>query len=131
MENKLFDIEPIEVERSFQIDHYKGNRVLLKIMRLMEKDGIYKVERTKKMDFFILRIKTKVDEYKALENLKFEIISYIADHFPKNYLFDFSGCPLGFIYSFWIRGTAGEIKVYHRIKEINKNSLMPVKQINI
>lgn len=120
-----------ENKYEFVVEHYKGNRIVLKIMRLLERDGVYEVKRFNDKCIFVLRISSNLSEDDSFKKLVYEIISYIADHFPKNYLFDFSGCPLGFVYSFSIRGPGNDLKIYHRIKEINKNSIIPENQINI
>tara|TARA_R110000851_G_scaffold311414_1_gene471583 strand:- start:304 stop:714 length:411 start_codon:yes stop_codon:yes gene_type:complete len=131
--SQLFEIKPESREVKFDLYTYRNNRIVSKLMRLLKDDGIYKI--TKKHStpesviFGVSIISDKKLGY-VYSDLKKEIISYIPDHFPANYQFDFNGEKLGFTKSFRVYGMDGIfLDISHRIKEINKKSLMPDVQI--
>lgn len=128
---KLFDIKANERELIFKLETYKGNRIALKIIRLLKADGIYKVRESYLGEIRIFEVRTNSDleESEAGGKLKEEIISYIPDNFKVNYRFNFKEAPLGFVRSFCVRDSEDKIifDVYHRIQEIRTNgaSVMP------
>lgn len=138
--NKLFDIPATPVERVFLVEAYAGNRIAVKLMRLLKADKIYKVKRLRdnNKDFTIFEVSINSTETleTAFKKLKEEIISYVPDNFAPNYLFSVGVLKMGFTYSFRL-STINELSpdfrqslFFHKIKEINKNSVMPTKQIH-
>lgn len=136
--NKLFDIPATPVERVFIVEAYAGNRIAVKLMRLLKADKIYKVKRLRdnNKDFTIFEVSINSTETleTAFKKLKEEIISYIPDNFAPNYLFSVGIVKMGFTYSFRLSHGEGlntlTALFFHKIKEINKNSVMPTKQIH-
>lgn len=125
-------VKPVPVDRLFILRTYKGNRIAIKLMRLLKSGNIYKVKRiqdNKEFVTFEILISSKKNEKSELEALIAEIVSYIPDHFPLNYQFGISRMKLGFVYSFNIEIGCHEKWFSHRIKEINKSSIMPTTQI--
>lgn len=131
---KLFEVPPKERQVKLILRTYKGNRIALKIIRLLKKGGVYNVndvsdssENNRTFEVLVLSNKSLID---SLEDLKNEIISYIPDHFEKRYIFHFTQKPLGFVRSFEIEVEhIRKIVCYHKIKEINKRSITPEKNI--
>lgn len=131
---KLFNLNPISVNRVFYIETYKGNRIALKLIKLLKKDNLYKIklsERGKDFTIFEVSILSKEEKTKALDSLVSEIISYIPDNFTRNYIFKVNEQPLGFINSFVVRDDKRKVYFSHKIKEINKNSILPKNQITV
>ncbi len=131
---KLFNIEANKRTVSLYFETYKGNRIALKLLRLLGSGGVYEVKETnskeKNIRIFEVSVLSNKSEDDIIQDLKNEIVSYIPDNFTKNYIFYFSGNPLGFIRSFEFG--IHEIKkvvCYHKIKEINKSSITPEKNI--
>jgi len=125
-------VKPVPKDRLFKLTTYRGNRVAIKLMRLLKSGNIYKVKRIQNnenlitFEILISSIKNERAELEALVN---EIVSYIPDHFPPNYQFGINKMKMGFVYSFEIE-IGGRLKWFsHRIKEINKNSIIPTTQI--
>lgn len=132
--SQLFYIEPTPVKRTYKLTTYKGNRIALKLMRILKKGKIYSIKRLQSAKDLVIFEVSIVSTNEALEDnvlLIREIVSYIPDTFPSNYLFDFKSQPLGFVHSFNIKGEYMDVNVSHKIKEINKNSVLTEKQINI
>lgn len=130
----IIENNPDKKIRSFELHTYTANRIASKLMRLLKKDGVYKVgndwdpERTDAERIYTISIETDREYRDVIADLKNEIISYLPDHFPKNYTFEVhlfdKFPPLGFIYSFEIVDelTKGVlIRGSHRIKEIKKS----------
>lgn len=125
---ELFNIEPNKRVLSFYVMTYPANRIASKFMKLLKRGGVYKVRdewdttNIAADRAYIVSIESNEPYEKVVKNLRNEIISYISDHFPSNYFFDFEGVPLGFVNSFEIYGDHGEaFRVAHRIKEIRKD----------
>jgi len=131
--SKLFEAPAIPRKIKFRMETYKGNRVALKIILMLRKGGVYKVkeifeDKVKENRIFEISTKSIRTYPEALGDLKLEIISCIPDTFPTNYLFSFSGHPLGFKNSFTIESDELLMSVSHRIKEVKKGTKIP-KQI--
>lgn len=127
----LFNIPANARELTFKLHTYPANRVASKLMGLLKQGNVYKVRdewdtiSTAADRIYIITIKTADDYPTAAAKLRREIKSYLPDHFPKNYTFDFPEFdqkpPFGFIRSFEIFGELGSImEGYHRNKEIKK-----------
>lgn len=133
MSDKLVNIKPASREVKFDLHAYRNNRIVSKLMRLLKEGGIYKITKknsTLESVIFGVSIISDKELGYVYSDLKKEIISYIPDNFPANYQFDFNGDKLGFIKSFRVYGMDGiYLDVSHRIKEINKNSVIPEVQI--
>jgi hypothetical protein len=134
MNNKLFNIPAVAIERVYVLETYHGNRIAVKLMRLLKAGNVYKVKRLKsKNDLTIFEISLKSKEHydAAFKRLIAEIFSYVPDNFPPNYLFWVGDNPLGSVASFKIgkKGDSYSLSVSHKIKEINKSSVMPTQQI--
>lgn len=132
MKDKLFNLDPTPIERVFIIKSYAGNRLAVKLMRLLKGDKIYKVKRLDSINdltIFEASIKSIEEKKETLKLLVNEVISYIPDNFPPNYIFWVNDQPLGSVNSFSIE-IDDEIVIFsHKIKEINKRSVMPEVQI--
>lgn len=130
--SQLFEIPITPVKRYFLVTTFSGNRIALKLMNLLKNDGIYTVKRMNKASFieFEISIMSKKSPEEQFNKLKDEILSYIPDHFPKNYVFYVGRNELGFINSFTLSSLECNLAFCHKIKEINKNSKIPEKQIN-
>lgn len=120
--SKLFNVPANERELKFKLETYKGNRIALKLTRLLKRDGVYKIaqlESSNENRIFEVSIKSNQSKFDVLKKLQSEIISYIPDNFPINYLFNFKDKSLGFVYSFTVE-LDGETRfeVYHKIKEV-------------
>lgn len=118
-------------ELSFKLLTFPANRVVSKLMRLLKNGRVYKVRDewdtiTSNADrVYIITIETDKAYTAAAGDLRREIKSYLPDHFPENYTFDFSEFdkkpPFGFVNSFAIYGDYGVImEGHHRIKEVKK-----------
>lgn len=134
MENRLFNIEAKSTEKIIHFTTYKKNRIAKKLLTLLDSGGVYSVRSGLNQKYFstfeitITSKRTKEEELKAFQN---ELISYIPDNFPSNYQFSVGKRRLGFIFSFTYCIDNGETSTpwFHNIKEINKNSLIPDKNI--
>lgn len=131
--SKLFEVPAVPRKITFIMETYKGNRIALKIILMLRKGGVYKVKEIFKPDIeenriFEISIKTTRTYPEALGDLKLEIVSCIPDTFPPNYLFSFSGHPLGFKNSFTIESAELLLTASHRIKEVKPSTILP-KQI--
>jgi hypothetical protein len=121
---KLFEIEPQKSNHYLLIKSYKNNKILNKIIQLLKKDGIFKVSELKNdLNFGDKNYKIVAfiacSQSDFIELLKNEIISYIPDNFPVNYMFDFTGVSLGFTLSFAIVDPISkkEVLISHKIRE--------------
>ena len=135
--SKLFEVKPETRELVLQIETYKKNRIANKLLRLLKVGGVYKVSETKSKNpdtkLFNISVLSSEPRIETLEALKNEIISYIPDHFPINYFFDFKSQPLGFVSSFIVSLEGSSFVVSHKIKEMrsNGNTIIPKgEQIN-
>lgn len=123
--SKLFEVPANERELKFKLETYKGNRIALKLIKLLKRDGVYKIAQLENINenrIFEVSIKSNQSKFDVLNELKNEIISYIPDNFTNNYLFNFKDKSLGFVYSFTVE-LDGETRfeVYHKIKEVRTN----------
>lgn len=123
--SKLFEVPANERELKFKLETYKGNRIALKLIKLLKRDGVYKIAQLEGLNenrIFEVSIKSNQSKFDVLNELKNEIISYIPDNFTNNYLFNFKDKSLGFVYSFTVE-LDGETRfeVYHKIKEVRTN----------
>jgi hypothetical protein len=123
----LFEVPPNERELVFQLKTYKGNRVALKMLKTLDKDGVFHVrpvETQEKKPSKIYEISTisANSREEEVEILKKALISLIPKSFKKNYQFNFLGWPLGFTRSFEI-SLEGRVvfSVCHNIKEIRRD----------
>lgn len=134
MKNKLFEVPETPILRTFKLGTYQGNRIAVKLMRLLKGDKIYSVKRLKSagdLATFEISILSKEQKVDALKSLVNEVLSYIPDNFPRNYLFHVNEQPLGFVNSFYLELDGSYCYFAHKIKEINKFSIMPETQIFI
>lgn len=132
MKNKLFEVPAEPRILTFTLQAYHGNRLAVKLMRLLKAGKIYTVKRLrnqKEFTTFELSILSVEEKKDALKLLVQEIISYIPDNFPPNYIFWVNDQPLGSVNSFSINLDGETINFAHKIKEINKHSILPEKQI--
>lgn len=127
----LFEVPADKRLLTFRLLTYPANRVVSKLMKLLKNGRVYKVRDewdtlTVNADrIYIITIETDDAYTDAISKLKREIKSYLPDHFPENYKFDFpvfdEKPPFGFVNSFAIYGDYGVImEGYHRIKEVKK-----------
>ena len=125
----LFDIPAKKRLVSFKVLTYRSNRVASRFMGLLKRDGIFKVRNIWDLTgetaerVYMVEIVSDKSLGEIVKILRNEINSYISDHFPENYFFDFEDeTPLGFINSFEIYCELGKVlKASHRIKEIRKD----------
>ncbi len=137
--SKLFEVNPIERAVFLNIESYKTNRVLTKIVKLLNKDGIFKVVDMNKFcdidpneKVYSILVNSDKDKKEILQDFKNEIISYIPDHFPDNYLFNFKEAPFGFIRSFRVDiDDEFSFEVYHKIKEVRTKRRTIIPKNNI
>lgn len=134
MSQKLFEVPATPVERVFTLSTYHGNRIAGKLMGLLKSGKVYKVKKLRgKNEFttFEISIKSRSNKKEAFELLVNEILSYIPDNFPKNYIFSVGVLRIGFVYSFYLRDEDSQNCRHfsHKIKEINKDSVVPEVQI--
>lgn len=137
MDNKLFKAPPEKREVIIYLQTYKGNRIVIKIMKLLKYHYIYSVEEIKSSDenrIFEISIFTDYDFDAIIKNLKCELIDYMKFNFPDNYLFDFKNRRLGFVNSFNVFSDEGfHFEVCHKIKEIRTNggTNIPINKITL
>ncbi len=132
MKNKLFDIPANPRLLTFTLRAYHGNRLAVKITNLLRDGKIYTVKRLRNQkDFttFELSIMSEKDKKDSLRLLIQEIVSYIPDNFPPNYIFWVNDQPLGSVNSFSITIDDEIVNFSHKIKEMNKHSILPEQQI--
>lgn len=131
--NKLFEVPASPRDVIFRFETYKGNRIALKLLKLMRADPVFKiksVESPNENRIFEISIFSGEDLETIISKLKGEFISYIPDNFPSNYMFDFSGKRLGFIHSFQVFNEMTDelcFELFHRNKEVRTDgkSIVP------
>ena len=125
----LFEIPAKPRLVTLKVMTYRSNRIASRFMGLLKRDRVFKVRNEWDLTgyqaerVYVLEIKSDKALGDIVKILRNEINSYISDHFPENYFFDFEDeTPLGFINSFEIYCELGKVlRVSHRIKEIRKD----------
>lgn len=135
--SKLFEIPASKRKVVFYLETYKGNRIAIKLMKLIKKSSNFfvdDVESSEDSRIFEISIFSDKDLTDLVAELKDSIISKILTDTPENYLFDFKDRRLGFINSFNVFSENGfHFEVCHKIKEVRTNggTNIPVKKINV
>lgn len=126
MDNKLFKVPQKKREVIFYLSTYKGNRIAIKLMKLLKESSSYfMVEALKSSDenrIFEISIFTDIHFENIVSILQVTIANLLYSNTPENYLFDFKNRRLGFVNSFNVFSNKGfHFEVCHKIKEIRTN----------
>lgn len=101
--SKLFNVPPIKRKVAFYLGTYKGNRIVSKLIHLLEEFSVFDIKNAGSIDetrIFEISIFSDKDFTEILADLKSEFVYWIGSSFPNNYLFNFKDRQLGFVNSF-------------------------------
>lgn len=135
--NKLFDIPANRRKVIFYLGTYKGNRIVTKLLSLIEEFTIFDVndiDNVGETRIFEISVFSDKEIKEIAEHLKKEIVKFMLTDFPENYLFDLKERRLGFTNSFNIFSESGfHFEACHKIKEVRTNggTLIPETKVVI
>ena len=120
-----------QVTRVFIFRTFAGNRIAVKIIRLLQVSEFYKVKKrtqgnTNVYEISVLSTTNATEELKKLYD---EIINLIRFNFKRNYLFCVGSLEMGYTYSFSLCDGNNCTKFSHKIKEVKPSTIIPGKQI--
>lgn len=134
---KLFDITANRRKVIFYLGTYKGNRIVTKLLSLLDEFSVFDVNDVDSFEetrIFEISVFSDKELKEITEHLKNELIKFMRNDFPDNYLFNLKDRQLGFINSFNIFSDEGfHFEVCHKIKEVRTNggTNIPDKKIII
>lgn len=118
----------------FYLSTYKGNRIVTKLLSLLKGFEINDVDNIGETRIFEISVFSDKELKEIVEHLKKELVKFMLNDFPENYLFDLKERRLGFTNSFNIFSESGfHFEVCHKIKEVRSNggTLIPETKVVI
>lgn len=137
MNIKLFEIPEQKRKVILYLQTYKGNRIVTKLLSLLDEFSIFDVDDIESIEetrIFEISVFSDKEIKEIVEYLKNDLIKFMRNDFPDNYLFNLKDRQLGFINSFNIFSDDGfHFEVCHKIKEVRTNggTFIPDKKITV